>query len=228
MKVAIFLDKSKINFNLINNLCLYYKANSIQYVLFEDSSRINFKSTFINYLKYIYILGYKELYTYIIKYQFSSLSSTTVKVSNVNSVKFIDTLSSMQFTHGLSISFGQIFKNEIISFFNNNLVNLHSSYLPSNKGLMPCFWSLFKNDVYSGVTLHKVDIKIDHGQIIAQKTFRLSKISSYMEMLEVTRLLSICILIDYYNSFVSHPKSLNPSYNSFPSFSDISQYRKQI
>tara|TARA_B110000114_G_scaffold175747_1_gene205618 strand:- start:930 stop:1169 length:240 start_codon:yes stop_codon:yes gene_type:complete len=58
----------------------------------------------------------------------------------------------------------------------NDILNLHISYLPFNKGTHPNFWS-FAENTPSGVTIHKINKKIDSGNIIYQKIldFELNK-----------------------------------------------------
>ena len=58
----------------------------------------------------------------------------------------------------------------------NDILNLHISYLPFNKGAHPNFWS-FAENTPSGVTIHKINKKIDSGNIIYQKIldFELNK-----------------------------------------------------
>ena len=49
-----------------------------------------------------------------------------------------------------------------------NIINLHISYLPYNRGAHPNFWS-FAENTPSGVTIHKINNGIDTGNIIYQK-----------------------------------------------------------
>jgi methionyl-tRNA formyltransferase len=69
------------------------------------------------------------------------------------------------------ISFGyrHIIKKEVIELFkNNNIINLHISYLPYNRGSDPNFWSIVDNTP-SGVTIHLIDEKLDTGNILLQE-----------------------------------------------------------
>ena len=50
----------------------------------------------------------------------------------------------------------------------NNIINLHISYLPYNRGAHPNFWSFVENTP-SGVSIHQVDSGIDTGKIVIQK-----------------------------------------------------------
>lgn len=60
-----------------------------------------------------------------------------------------------------------IFKKNFLNKFKNNL-NLHPSYLPYNRGKDPYIWSIF-NQTPMGVTIHKMNKKIDQGNYFVRK-----------------------------------------------------------
>jgi len=68
----------------------------------------------------------------------------------------------------VSYSYKYIIKREIIDYMNGNIINLHISYLPWNRGADPNFWS-FMEDTPKGVSIHRIDDGIDTGDIIIQK-----------------------------------------------------------
>ena len=49
-----------------------------------------------------------------------------------------------------------------------NVINLHASYLPWNRGANPNFWSFYDNTP-KGVTIHQISEKLDKGAILYQK-----------------------------------------------------------
>ena len=55
-----------------------------------------------------------------------------------------------------------------------NIVNIHLSYLPWNKGSHPNFWAHW-DGTPSGVTIHKIDEGIDTGNIVFQKITQFEK-----------------------------------------------------
>ena len=61
-----------------------------------------------------------------------------------------------------------ILKKSQLSLLNNNVFNVHPSYLPFERGKDPNFWAL-KNQTPFGVTIHKITPSIDAGEIILQK-----------------------------------------------------------
>ncbi|MDR2884151.1 MAG: hypothetical protein LBV09_03490 [Deferribacteraceae bacterium] len=70
----------------------------------------------------------------------------------------------------LVISFGyrHILSKKLIAELAAPIVNLHTSYLPYNKGAHPNFWAFYDNTPH-GVTIHEIDEKLDTGAIIFQK-----------------------------------------------------------
>ena len=68
----------------------------------------------------------------------------------------------------LSYTYRFIVKKEIIDLFHGNIVNIHNSYLPWNRGADPNIWSILE-ETPRGVTLHYIDENLDKGDIIAQK-----------------------------------------------------------
>ncbi len=67
----------------------------------------------------------------------------------------------------VSYTYSKIIKREVIELLNGNIVNIHNSYLPFNRGSDPNMWSLV-DDTPRGVTLHFIDEKLDKGLVIDQ------------------------------------------------------------
>lgn len=77
----------------------------------------------------------------------------------------------------LSLEFDRIVKPE--KFNTNRLYNIHFSFLPEFKGMYTSLLPILLGKKYSGVTLHKIDRGIDTGDIIKQKKFEISGLTSY-------------------------------------------------
>ena len=60
-----------------------------------------------------------------------------------------------------------LFSEDVMRILNGNIVNLHSSFLPWNKGYHSNFWSIY-HDTPKGNTIHYVDKGIDTGDIAFQ------------------------------------------------------------
>lgn len=61
-----------------------------------------------------------------------------------------------------------LIRKPIIECLKGNIINLHISLLPWNRGADPNLWS-FLEDTPKGVTIHYVDEGLDTGDIIVQK-----------------------------------------------------------
>lgn len=68
----------------------------------------------------------------------------------------------------ISYNYNYIISSDVIELMNGNIINMHISYLPWNRGFSPNLWS-FIDDTPKGVTIHYIDEELDKGRIIAQK-----------------------------------------------------------
>lgn len=73
----------------------------------------------------------------------------------------------------VSYGYRRMIKSEIIEKYRGDIINLHISYLPWNKGADPNFWSWI-DGTPKGVTIHRIDEGLDTGDILCQRavTFR--------------------------------------------------------
>ncbi len=90
------------------------------------------------------------------KYQ---VTQTEEKISSTKAAKY-DQIISFGYRH--------IIKPEVLNACNNQIINLHMSYLPYNRGSHPNFWS-FVERTPKGVSIHYIDKGIDTGDILLQK-----------------------------------------------------------
>ena len=72
------------------------------------------------------------------------------------------------FDLAVSYTYRYILSAEVLSALGNNVVNMHNSFLPWNRGADPNIWSIV-DGTPRGVTLHYMDAQLDKGYIIAQK-----------------------------------------------------------
>lgn len=87
-------------------------------------------------------------------------------VEDVNSREFLATLPPD--AEGVVSGFNQIFRADAIERF-RTLVNFHPSLLPCYRGPTPSHWVLARGEPATGFTLHRVEPKIDAGEILAQE-----------------------------------------------------------
>lgn len=68
----------------------------------------------------------------------------------------------------ISYNYQYIINEDVINFMGDEIINMHISMLPWNRGASPNIWS-FIDDTPKGVTIHRLEKKLDAGKIIFQK-----------------------------------------------------------
>ena len=71
--------------------------------------------------------------------------------------------------------FMKILSSSFIKKFSKPILNIHPSLLPKYKGLNTHMKAIRNKDKFSGVTIHKVNKKLDSGKVILQKKVRILK-----------------------------------------------------
>jgi len=65
--------------------------------------------------------------------------------------------------------FMRVLKTQMLEAFPRRIINIHPSLLPKFPGLEAWKQALAAGETVTGCTVHFVDEKIDHGDIIAQR-----------------------------------------------------------
>lgn len=68
----------------------------------------------------------------------------------------------------ISYNYKYIIGQELITYMDGRIMNLHISLLPWNRGANPNFWSFMENTP-KGVTIHQINAGLDKGKILCQK-----------------------------------------------------------
>ena len=91
-------------------------------------------------------------------------------VKVVNDKKRLDEIKSLSKRPdvGILASFGAIIPKEILDFPQKGILNIHPSLLPSYRGASPVQFTILNGERETGVTIIKIDEKVDHGPIVAQ------------------------------------------------------------
>ncbi len=75
---------------------------------------------------------------------------------------------SQKFDLTVSYTYRYILPQNLLNALAHNVVNIHNSFLPFNRGADPNIWSIL-DSTPRGITLHYIDEELDHGAIIAQE-----------------------------------------------------------
>lgn len=69
---------------------------------------------------------------------------------------------------GILASFGAIIPKKLLAYPSRGILNLHPSLLPKYRGPSPVQMAILNGEKQTGLTIIKMDEKVDHGPIIAQ------------------------------------------------------------
>lgn len=74
----------------------------------------------------------------------------------------------------ISFAFGRIFGPKFLAMFNLGGINLHPSLLPKYRGCTPIPACILNGDTETAVTIQTISLKMDEGDILAQKLIKLN------------------------------------------------------
>ena len=66
-------------------------------------------------------------------------------------------------------AYGQILSKEVLSVAPKGGINVHASLLPKYRGAAPINWAIYHGETQSGVTIIRMSIALDAGDILAQE-----------------------------------------------------------
>ena len=72
-------------------------------------------------------------------------------------------------------AFGQILPKSILDMPKYGCINVHASLLPKYRGAAPIQWAILNGDEFTGVTIQRMDIGVDTGDMIAKKQLRIAE-----------------------------------------------------
>lgn len=72
-------------------------------------------------------------------------------------------------------AFGQILPKSILDMPKYCCINIHASLLPKYRGAAPIQWTVINGDPITGVTIQRMDIGIDTGDMIAKREVRIAE-----------------------------------------------------
>jgi methionyl-tRNA formyltransferase len=151
---------------------------------------------------------------------------------DINDPGFVARVKRLQPDLLVSLSSGQIFREELLGAARRGCINVHSSLLPRYRGLLPTFWVLANGERQTGVTVHRMDDGVDTGGILLQEVVPIEPGETHHSLLEKTKRLGAELLVDALDrletgSLTPHPSDeKEASYFSFPTTDDVRRFRK--
>lgn len=247
MKIIIITQDSP--FYLYEALGYFFKSlpknHSIIACITPPPSPFGKRNNFVNKaIKTKKVFGLRFFLFYSLKFFKNKLTGKTVKrvlkQNNIPNPKFTGSLNSpenlkkikkLQPDLLISILGNEIFKKQLIQLAPKGCINVHSSLLPKYRGLLPTFWVLKNNELFTGVSVFYVDEGIDSGPIILQQKIAINNMT-HLELIKTTKKLGINLilksidLIEKNNVNLIDNPDKNKSYYSFPTRSDVLEFKK--
>lgn len=143
----------------------------------------------------------------VLKAQAEKYSLPCFKHKNINEKSFLKKIAVFECDLFVSMSFNQIFRNEIINLPKFKTINCHAGKLPFYRGRNVLNWALINNEDEFGITVHFVDEGVDTGNIILQRVYPINDNDDYSSLLEKSYIECANILYDAIRLFISNSVS---------------------
>ena len=249
MKIVIITQED--SFAVPQNIEKIIKLNfvQIQKIVNIDSSHslVNQKSLFINGFGFLQSakMGVKVMVNKLNDFMdgatsYKSLLAVAKKnnieyqnITNPNHESFLAEIASLQPDIIVSFSAPLVFKKDLLAIPALGCINLHCSFLPNFAGIMPSFWTLYKKQKTTGVTVHYMDSKIDNGKILGQQEVAISPDETIFSLILKTKEIGGEVMCDVLRNIESGklvPKenvAENGSYFSWPKIEDFKDFKNQ-
>lgn len=94
---------------------------------------------------------------------------TVIQPRNVNQADFIKEITGLKPDLLVVVAFGKILSADLLAVPVYGGINVHASLLPKYRGGAPINWAIIEGEKQTGVTIMKIEEKLDRGGIILQK-----------------------------------------------------------
>jgi len=138
--------------------------------------------------------GSKKRHTPVGKYAINN-NLNLITTNSLEDRKFINKMSSLDPDLFIVVAY-KLLPKAILDIPSIGSINLHASLLPKYRGASPIQFAIMNGDKKTGVTTFLIDEKIDHGKIIMQKEFDISKEDNYGSIIDKVVKAGSDILID--------------------------------
>jgi methionyl-tRNA formyltransferase len=104
-----------------------------------------------------------------IKETAEKLGLAVLQFESVKTDEAFDALRTLTIDVSVVASFGQIIPDRILSIASHGAVNVHASILPTYRGASPIAAVIAHGEKETGITIMKMDAKMDHGPVLEIK-----------------------------------------------------------
>ncbi len=101
---------------------------------------------------------------------------------DVNCPSSIDNLKKFNADLFIVVSFGQILSGELLEVPKKFSINVHASLLPKYRGAAPINWAIANGEKETGITVIKMNEKMDEGEIILKEAVSIANNEDAVEL----------------------------------------------
>ena len=123
-----------------------------------------------------------------------------IQPNNLKEIDFINELKLINADIFIVVAF-RILPEKFLAIPNICSINLHGSILPQYRGAAPIQWAFMNGDKVTGVSVFKIEKRVDSGKIISQKQIVIEDSDNFYSLSEKLSNLGAEILIDALNKF---------------------------
>jgi len=118
-------------------------------------------------------------------------------------------------------SFGKIIPKSILDIPKKGALNVHPSLLPKYRGASPIPTTILNGDRKTGVTIIKMDEKMDHGPIVATRKISLTGQEKFSDLINKLFQLGAELLIEIIPDFIRGKIKLKPQNHTRATFTKV-------
>ncbi len=113
-----------------------------------------------------------------VKVEAERLGITVFQPADINDPQFIAKLKALYADAFVVVSFGAMLKAELLNLPKFGALNIHPSLLPKYRGAAPIHRAILAGETNTGVTIMKMNERLDAGDIILQKELKIGEIDT--------------------------------------------------
>lgn len=137
-----------------------------------------------------------------------------------NKAELVETVQKIQPDLAIVVAFGMILPQEALDIPKFGMINIHYSLLPKYRGAAPYIDAILNGDKETGVTLSKIVLELDAGDIIDQKRINLTGNETTESLLSELTKIGTKMLISDLPKYLKGEIELRPQIGT-PSFTKM-------
>ncbi|MDD4953567.1 MAG: methionyl-tRNA formyltransferase [Candidatus Omnitrophica bacterium] len=129
------------------------------------------------------------------------------RINTPQAIKFLEQFKAQVF---VVISYGQILSEEVLKLPEIFAINAHASLLPKYRGASPINWAMIKGEKITGVSIIKMDVKMDAGAVILHDSLPIEEEDTSLSLEERLSLVAARLVVESLALVANNKYKLTP------------------